>query len=716
MASMIGQVISGRYKITESVGRGGMSDVYKAWDQQRATYLALKALRQDLAQDQIFLRRFQREAQTLEKLQHPNIVRFYGIEKYDDMVFMLMDYIEGTTLQTLLFRNTGKPLQPDLVAQVMRSVCSALHFAHQMGLAHCDIKPGNIMIDSSGRVLLTDFGIARMTDAATSTMVGFGTPAYMAPELVRGMDPTPQSDVYSLGVVLFEMATGGERPFTGETAQTTGMTSEKVRWEQLNLEPPSPRVYNPNITPQMETLILKCLNKNPEERYHSALALLNDFELILSGKMPEKTEIAEVTEISSNNTPPKTQEEQKDMYQQTPQYPNGTNQQNPPPAHKTGIPGFVLAIIIIVGVGVLVGIGALIIIMMGNNNMTPTPTEPVAIIETMVETEPPAIETESQSSETRPLGGSAETESPVGETEIAETEVEEITEEEASVPTPEPKTEEKNSIDGATLVYIPGGPFIMGNTADDVEEIVTQSWCEKCTTNVLDQTRPAHEVTVDGYWMYKTEVTNSQFATFVNKTGYETTAEVYGSSVINYFKGYGTLDGVTWNEPRGPMSNLNGKDNHPVTHVSWEDAKAYCEWAGGRLPTEAEWEKAARGTDQRQFPWGDRPPSDSIASYTWNGGDQPVGSYPGGASFYGLLDMAGGMYEWVADYYSVTAYDESEYDNPLGPSSGDYRTVRGGSWNYPVYTLLATYRSGREETFTAFYVGFRCAVDHPITP
>jgi eukaryotic-like serine/threonine-protein kinase len=282
MADLVGKILANRYQINEFIGRGGMAEVYKAWDHQRATYLALKLLREDLANDRIFLRRFQREAQTLAKLQHPNIVRLFGIETDDLTVFMLMDYIDGTNLQTEIFRANGHMLSLALINQVMGSVCSALHYAHQHRMVHCDIKPGNIMINRHGIVLLTDFGIARMTDTATSTMVGFGTPAYMAPELIRGMDPTPQSDIYSLGVVLYEMITGGERPFTGDRAQTTGPTSEKVRWEHLNLVPPPPRQYNPNISSKVEESILRCLDKDPMMRFDSALDLLNYMDLELS--------------------------------------------------------------------------------------------------------------------------------------------------------------------------------------------------------------------------------------------------------------------------------------------------------------------------------------------------------------------------------------------------------------------------------------------------
>jgi serine/threonine protein kinase len=138
------------------------------------------------------------------------------------------------------------------------------------------------MIDKTDRVMVTDFGIARVTDAATATMVGMGTPAYMAPEQARGLDPVPQTDIYAMGVVLFEMLTGGERPFTGEQARTTGSTSEKVRWEQMHLEPPSPRKYNPDIAPAVEAVVLKCLEKDPSNRYTRTLELVQALDMAIT--------------------------------------------------------------------------------------------------------------------------------------------------------------------------------------------------------------------------------------------------------------------------------------------------------------------------------------------------------------------------------------------------------------------------------------------------
>jgi hypothetical protein len=292
MESLLGKILSNRYRVDSLLGRGGMAEVYKVWDIERAAFLAFKLLREDLAQDPVFLRRFKREAQTLSRLQHPNIVRFYGLEQDDLLAFILMDFVEGTTLQTEIARAHGQGLSIGRVLEVMRPVCSALQFAHRQGVIHCDVKPGNILIEKTGRVLVTDFGIARISEAATTTTVaGAGTPAYMSPEQVRGENPTPQIDIYALGIILYEMLTGGERPFTGEQAQITGSTGDKVRWEHLNLAPPSPRRYNPEIPTALENVILKCLEKDPDKRYTSAMDLLYALERAMAeGEQPTVVE------------------------------------------------------------------------------------------------------------------------------------------------------------------------------------------------------------------------------------------------------------------------------------------------------------------------------------------------------------------------------------------------------------------------------------------
>jgi len=220
MSELVSRTLLNRYRVDTFLGRGGMAEVYKAWDRRRSVYIAIKVLNEDLAEDYVFLRRFGREAQALELLQHPHIVRFFGFEESRGLAFLVMEYIDGVTLRRQLRLLDRSLTLPEALA-VLQPVCSALHYAHTMGIYHCDVKPANIFIERGGRVVLGDFGIARLTESATVTFSTPGTPAYMSPEQCRAEDLDAQTDIYSLGITAYEMLTL-DRPFKGETEETTG--------------------------------------------------------------------------------------------------------------------------------------------------------------------------------------------------------------------------------------------------------------------------------------------------------------------------------------------------------------------------------------------------------------------------------------------------------------------------------------------------------------
>lgn len=248
--------------------------------------------------------------------------------------------------------------------------------------------------------------------------------------------------------------------------------------------------------------------------------------------------------------------------------------------------------------------------------------------------------------------------------------------------------------DGMELVYVPAGEFLMGSAKDDPQ--------------ADDDEKPRHKVYVDAYWMDKTEVTNLQFARFVEETGHVTEAERAGTGWVFTGTDYQEVNGADWRHPQGPDSR--SEDSHPVVQVSWNDAKAYCEWAGRRLPTEAEWEKAARGTDARKYPWGNNEPNATLANFAMKvKGTRPVGSYPTGASSYGALDMAGNVFEWVGDWYGVGYYATAPASNPQGPEAGDKRGMRGGSWNYESRLVRPALRNGGTPDTRSDPLGFRCA-------
>ncbi len=221
MINIIGQFLLKRYRVDDFIGRGSIGEVYKVWDTERATYFAIKILKADLARDNIFFSRFQRECLFLKKLQNPHIVRFYGLEQDKGFVFTLMEYIEGSSLKSLI-HNQENGLALSRVLEVARSACNALQYAHQLGIVHGDVKPGNILVNKQGRAFVTDFGLATMSEAVTRSLIEASNFTYASPEILQGEVPRPRSDQYSLGIVLYEMVTGGKLPFTGDVATIAG--------------------------------------------------------------------------------------------------------------------------------------------------------------------------------------------------------------------------------------------------------------------------------------------------------------------------------------------------------------------------------------------------------------------------------------------------------------------------------------------------------------
>lgn len=277
------------------------------------------------------------------------------------------------------------------------------------------------------------------------------------------------------------------------------------------------------------------------------------------------------------------------------------------------------------------------------------------------------------------------------------------------------ETETAPSADGAEMVLIPAGEFLRGASPEDLAELV--NLCPNCPLDSLEDAQPQATIYLDAFWIDKMEVTNAQFSRFVDETGYRTSAE--RTDDYSYVQDLDLRDFVyigdaDWLHPQGGVSGIVGQDDRAVTQVSWEDAYAYCEWAGKRLPTEAEWEKAARGDDGRLFPWGDSAPDSGDLNFDFSRGTiVSVGRYPDGASPYGVLDMSGNVWEWVADYYTEDYYWDSPDNNPQGPNNGEGRVLRGGSWasEYDPYLVYVTtfFRLWNYEYLSSDVLGFRCA-------
>src|SRR5215211_3165803 len=258
----------GQYKLIEAIGHGGMATVYKAYQETLDRYVAIKVLLSN--RDPQFAARFKREARAIAALQHHNILPIYDYGEQNGLLYFVMQYVDtGVTLHDML----GQPIAPTEALRLIGHVLSALEYAHTRGVIHRDIKPANVLMPSPTWALLADFGIAKLlNDSQHLTMTGFiiGTAAYMAPEQAAGKPIDARTDLYSLGVVLYEMLTG-RVPFDAETPMA-------MLTKHVYEPPPPPRSLNPSLSPAIEAVLLKALAKDPHERYQSAEEMAADLE------------------------------------------------------------------------------------------------------------------------------------------------------------------------------------------------------------------------------------------------------------------------------------------------------------------------------------------------------------------------------------------------------------------------------------------------------
>jgi len=258
------EIVDGRYRLVQRIGSGGMADVWSATDTELGRDVAIKVLHENFARDKEFVERFRREASSAAGLQHPNVVSVFDRGTWEDTYYIAMELVEGSSLRDLINRGLEIPES----VEVARQVLAAASFAHERGIVHRDLKPLNVLIDRSGRIQVTDFGIARAGNSEiTQTGSVMGTAQYLSPEQAQGLETTAASDIYSIGVMLFEMLTG-RVPFDGENAVAIAM-------KQVGEEPPPPSALNPNVSPALDAVVLKSLAKDPANRYASAAEMID---------------------------------------------------------------------------------------------------------------------------------------------------------------------------------------------------------------------------------------------------------------------------------------------------------------------------------------------------------------------------------------------------------------------------------------------------------
>jgi eukaryotic-like serine/threonine-protein kinase len=273
-----GDVIYSRYELVELLGRGGMAEVWRALDSHLGRQVAIKFLAPQLSSDPEFLVRFFSEAQAVARISHPNVVQVLDFGEEAGSPFLVMEEVANGPLTEV----TGAPVQPDRALEIIAGAAAGAGAAHELGIVHRDIKPGNILLDEDRAPKLADFGIASSgrSERLTATGAAIGSPHYISPEQASGGEATPASDVYSLGVVLFELLTG-RRPFEGDNVTAVAIA-------QVEEEPPVPSSLVPEITPAIDALLMRCLAKDPESRYRNG----SEMAAALSAFDPEEEVVA----------------------------------------------------------------------------------------------------------------------------------------------------------------------------------------------------------------------------------------------------------------------------------------------------------------------------------------------------------------------------------------------------------------------------------------
>ena len=640
----------GRYIIIRPLGSGGMADVYLAHDPRLDREVAVKIPHAGELSAET-LARLVNEAQLVAQLEDPTIVPLYEYGEQDGRPYLVMRYMPGGSLAGRL---ADRRYDPADALPIIERVAAALDYAHSRGVIHRDVKPGNILFDDTGAAFLSDFGIARFVDPTgdltarrlTATGLVHGTAAYLSPEQAQGIrQPDGRSDVYSLGAVLFEMLTG-DVPYHAKSS---------IQQAVQHVVAPVPSIVErrPDLPVALQAVIERALAKQPDARYPTAAALATDLRRVVSGQEPSIVVLS----------PPEPVVGAPVVIDAIPPAAPSPQKRRVAPAWAWG--GLLAAAGLALAAGIVLG--------NRGERTHPTPTA----VSTTAETAAGGI------AAPRPTLTSPATAAPVP-TEAPATEA----------PTEAPATETPLSPPGnfplTEQVLIPAGPFLMGSDAGESDAA------------------PARIVTLDVFWIDKTEVTNAQYAAFLNEQG----NQVEGGVAWVDFSDEQVLlttDGLVF-RPR------DGFADHPVVEVSWYGARAYCLRVGRRLPTEAEWEKAARGEDSRTYPWGEDSLTCAAANF-WEqpngcvGRTMPVGSYPAGVSPYGALDMAGNVWEWVEDWYDPAYYSTGPGDNPTGPANGDSRVQRGGSYFDPGQTVRTFHRFRGWPINLYRNVGFRCATD-----
>ena len=730
----VGEELGTRFRVTAFLGGGSFGEVYRMRDLQLDIDVAVKILRTVERSLPEARASFVNEARKQARLRHvPHVVLIYEAGELDyrgnPFPYIVMELLEGGNLRD---RMDGEELAP--VAEVCRfgaEIALALVAAAELNLVHRDIKPLNVLLDAHGHAKLSDFGLAKVSEhsQAMSSHVS-GTMAYMAPEQFRAKDISPKTDIYALGCTLFHLLSGAP-PHTGPL--------EQMMYAHLIEPTPSLRERRPDAPAELDDLLTRMMAKSPAHRPSASeieplLRRLAEAEPAQPARVRPATTALPPSDVrlgtaalpSADVVAAKPAAESLPV--QEPLLPAGTpaSQSMAPAANTTDFSttqlpprltpdaasrdlteeprmesvsisiddrqtrqfwGWMIA-----GLSLLL-LAAIVVTSFAKRNhaVAHHSTDSGSIMATQnaeasgeatAVTDPstlPATTAAQPGSVAAPTADPSVTPPPKDtKTTVGTpaTEVAPVLRNDPLIPCPfiAPPAPYQNTVDGAKMILIPAGDFLMGSPDTDQSAVAAET--------------PQRKVYLDAYCIYVNDVTVAQYRKFCAATGKQMPA----------------------------MPEWGWQDDYPIVNVNWNDAKAYADWAGVSLPTEAQWEKAARGTDGRLFPWGNTWDTTKCCNSFWSspGSAAPVGNFPAGASPYGMLDMAGNAFQWCADWYDANYYQHAPSRNPTGPATGTVRVLRGGSWRSTNTSFLRTAaRSGVDPKMGYDSFGFRCARPAP---
>lgn len=589
-----------------------MAEVYLARHRLHGGFCAVKVLADHLSREEDVVARFLQEAQTAAGLEgRPNIVRIIDVGRDGGLYYLIMPYVEGEDVESYLERE-GR-MDPAAAAYVVREIARGLSAAHAHGVVHRDLKPANVRLDPQGGVTVLDFGIAKAGGVTALTQAGdrLGTSYYMSPEQIRGEAIDARSDLYSLGVLFYELLTG-QRPFQGETHHA-------IEMQHVSTPAPDPAALDPSLPAELCDIVAYLMEKNPDDRYQSADAIVD----VLAEFAPSRPETLDTRSddtlerwrtqpvraaLDEFQTPPPPSQRQS----------SGARPVVAPAPPNPGISGRTWMLLgIALAAVALIGL-AIVIIPNGDDTVDGTSTA---------------------ENGTGTGGASVDLTPPDG------------------------------------MVLVPAGNFRSGDP-DPISP------------------RPLHSVYLPNFFIDRTEVSNRQYQEFCDATGHALPEDPYWQSAY-----------------------ISTQPDHPVVNVSFEDAQAYAEWAGKRLPSEEEWEKAARGEDGRLYPWGMTPPTNEQANSQGRADGfettAPVDTYGDAEGPYGTVQQSGNVWEWTVAKYPVTPEELADMREAMKESNDDWRVLKGGSYTIQSESqFLHLYqRRGFPSNGKNPSIGFRCVKD-----